>query len=110
MEVIMTRKSASFQFVAQKSAPVQISLNFGPEQLVLSQLSTNCLLRHWQLILMRDYERKRVMAGLLQAEKHDTDYTYQTVQGSWIVKFSGRTATNRRSWDVYFRCQGYGAA
>jgi hypothetical protein len=94
----------------QKASPGQFSFNFGDEQLVFSQLSTNCLLRHWQLILMRDYERKRVMAALRQAEKRDTDYTYQTVEGTWIVKFSGRTRTNRRSWDVYFCCQAYCAA
>jgi hypothetical protein len=94
----------------QETAPGQFSFNFGAEQLVFSQLSTNCLLRHWRLILMRDYERKRVMAALQQAEKRDTDYQYKTVQGTWIVRFSGRTGTNRRSWDIYFRCNAFCAA
>jgi hypothetical protein len=96
--------------MARKFAPGQLSLNFGDEQLVFSQLSRCRLLYQLQLILMRDYEEKRVMAALRQAEKRDTDYTYQTVEGTWIVKFSGRTRTNRRSWDVYFCCQAYCAA
>jgi hypothetical protein len=96
--------------MARKIPPGQLSFNFGDEQLILSQLSTNWFLRHWQLILMRDYERKQVITGLWQAEKHDIDYIYQTVQGTWIVRFAGRTQTNRRSWDVYFRGNAYCAA
>jgi hypothetical protein len=88
----------------------QLSLNLGDKQVVESEISTNRLLRYLELILMRDYERKQVMAALRQVEKRNTDYTYQTVHGTWIVKFSGRTGTNRRSWNVYFCCQAYCAA
>jgi hypothetical protein len=93
--------------MARKTSPGQLSFNFGDEQLVFTRLSTNWLLRHWSLILMRDYERQRVMTALRQAEKQGIDYMYQAVQGTWIVRFSGRTRTNRRSWDVYFCCKAY---
>jgi hypothetical protein len=96
--------------MARTASPGQYSFNFGAEQLVFSQLSTNCLSRHWQLILLRDYEPKRVRTALRQAEKHGVDYMYQTVQGAWIIRFAGRTKTNRRSWDVYFRSNVYCAA
>jgi hypothetical protein len=94
--------------MSRKIPPGQLSFNLlGVEQLIHSGLSTNLLKRHLKLISRQSYDCQKLDAALEQVERSSIAHCLDTSQGTWIVRFAGRTKTNRRSWDVYFRGNSY---